>query len=109
MQKKKTKNTLKKPKHAKIPKSYKNDFKLNEAHANGRSKSQLCCVFLEIFGQQCCVRLIGPKSLAHFKLYARSANKCQHCCGSMKTDATCWAQQCCVLLANNVASVCMRL
>ena len=27
----------------------------------------------------------------------------------MQTDATCWAQQCCVLLANNVASVCMGL
>ena len=25
----------------------------------------------------------------------------------MQTDATCWAQQCCVLLANNAASVCM--
>ena len=35
-----------------------------------------------------------------------SANKCQHCCGSMQTDATCWAQQCCVLFANNVESVC---
>ena len=27
----------------------------------------------------------------------------------MQTDATCWAQQCCVLLANNVASVWMDL
>ena len=27
----------------------------------------------------------------------------------MQTDATCWAQQCCVLLANTVASVCMEL
>ena len=27
----------------------------------------------------------------------------------MQTDATCWAQQCYVLLANNVASVCMGL
>ena len=26
-----------------------------------------------------------------------------------KTDATCWAQECCVLLSNNVASVCMGL
>ena len=38
-----------------------------------------------------------------------SANKCQHCCGSMQTDATCWVQQCCLLLVNNVASVCMGL
>ena len=36
-------------------------------------------------------------------------NKCQHCCGSMQTDVTCWAQQCCLLLANNVVSVCMGL
>ena len=49
----------------------------------------------------------GPKSLTGFKLYATSANKCQHCCGSMQPDETCWAQWCCVLLANNVASFCM--
>ena len=36
--------------------------------------------------QQCCVRLHGPKILTGFKLYATSANKCQHC-GSMQTDA----------------------
>ena len=29
----------------------------------------------------------GPKSLTGFKLYATSANKCQHCCASMQTDA----------------------
>ena len=80
-----------------------------EAHANGRNKSQHCCVLLGVCGQQCYVRLHGPKSLTGFKLYATSANKCQHCCGSMQTDAACWAQQCCVLLVNNVASVCMRL
>ena len=28
------------------------------------------------------------KSLTGFKLYATSANKCQHCCGSMQMDAT---------------------
>ena len=67
------------------------------------------CVLLGVFGQQCCVRLHGPKSLTSFKLYARSANKSQLCCGSMQTDATCWAQQRCVLLANNVASVCIGL
>ena len=43
---------------------------------------------LGVVGQQCWVRLHGPKSLTGFKLYATSANKCQHCCGSMQTDAT---------------------
>ena len=65
---------------------------------NLRIKSQHCCVLLEVFGQQCCVRLHGPKNLTGFKLYVTSANKCQHCCGSMQTDATCWAQQCCIRL-----------
>ena len=51
----------------------------------------------------------GSKSLTGFKLYTTSANKCQHCCSSMQTDSSCWAKQCCVLLANNVASVCMGL
>ena len=50
-----------------------------------------CC--WGVFGQQCCVRLHGPKSLTGFKLYATSANKCQHRCDSMQTDATCWTQQ----------------
>ena len=82
-----------------------------KAHANGRNKSQHRCVLtlLGVFGEQCCVRLYGPKSLTDFKLYATSVNKCQHCCGSMQTDATCWAQQCCVLLVNNVASICIGL
>ena len=71
----------------------------------GRNKSQHCCVLLRVCGQQCFVRLHGPKSLTGFKL----RNKCQHCCGSVQTDATCWAQQCCVLLANDVVSVCMGL
>ena len=59
------------------------------------------------FGQQCYVRLHGPKSLTGFKLYVTSAKKCQHCCGSMQTDTTCLlgpkmlrvvGQQCCVRL-----------
>ena len=29
---------------------------------------------LRVVGQQCCVRLHGPKSLTSFKLYATSAN-----------------------------------
>ena len=52
--------------------------------------------------------LVSPKVWLVWN-YATSANKCQHCCGSMQTDATCRAQQCWVLLANNVASVCMGL
>ena len=59
-----------------------------KAHANGRNKCQQLPIFLGVVGQQCCVRLHGPKSLTGFKLYATSANKCQHCCGSMQTDAT---------------------
>ena len=51
------------------------------------------------------VGLVAPK----FDRFQTIRNKCQHCCGSMQTDATCWEQQCCVLLANNVASVCMGL
>ena len=62
---------------------------------------------LHVVVQQCCVRLYGPKSLTDLKLYATSANI--NCCGSMQPDATCWTQQCCVLLANNVASVYMGL
>ena len=34
-------------------------------------------------------------------------NKWKQCCGTMHADATCWAQQCRVLLANNVR--CVRL
>ena len=52
-------------------------FVLLKAHANGRNKSQHCCVLLGVFGQQCYVRLQEPKSLTGFKLYATSANKCQ--------------------------------
>ena len=80
-----------------------------KAHTNGRNKSQHCCLLLGIFNQQYWVRFHGPKSFTGFKLYATNANKFQHCCGSIEMDATCWAQQCCVLLANDVASVCMGL
>ena len=90
-----------------------------KAYANGRNKLQHCCVFFFGWGggeggggrvgQQCCVRLRGPKSLTGFKLYATSANKCQHCCGFMQTDATCSTQQRCVLLANKFASLCIGL
>ena len=59
-----------------------------KAHANGRNKCQQLPTMLGVVGQQCCVRLHGPKSLTGFKLYVTSANRCQHCCGSMQTDAT---------------------
>ena len=36
---------------------------------------------------------------------ANRLSKCQHYCGSMQTEAIRWAQQCCVLLANNVNNV----
>ena len=81
-----------------------------KVYANGRNKSQHSCVLLGFLANvHCCVRLHGSKSLTGFKLHTTSANKCQHCFGSMQTDATCLAQQCCLLLANNVASVCMGL
>ena len=51
----------------------------------------------------------GPTMLRKFDRFLTICNKCQHCCSSTQTDATCWAQQCCILLANNVASVCMGL
>ena len=59
-----------------------------KAHANGRNKCQQLPTLLGVVGQQCCVRLHGTKSLTGFKLYATSANKFQHCCDSMQTDAT---------------------
>ena len=58
-----------------------------KAHANECNKCQQIPILLGVVGQQCCVRLHGPKSLTGFKLYATSANKCQHCCGSMQMDA----------------------
>ena len=69
------------------PLRVKNEWSL-KAHANGRNKCQQLPTLLGVVGQQCCVHLHGPKSLTGFKLYATSANRCQHCCGSMQTDAT---------------------
>ena len=45
-------------------------------------------------------------SSKHFQQVAATCNNTQH---GVQTLATCWAQQCCVLLANNVASVCTSL
>ena len=78
---------------------------LLKAHANGPNKCQQLPTLLGVVGQQCCVRLHGPKSLTGFKLYATSVNKCQHCCGSMQTDATSDN----IVGPNNVGSVCMGL
>ena len=39
--------------------------------------------------------------ISGFKLYATSANKCQHCCDIMQMDVTCWAQQYCFAWASN--------
>ena len=72
-------------------------------------RTQQVTTLLRVVGQQCCVGLYGPKNLTGFKLYATSTDKCQHCCGSLQTEATCWAQHCCVLLDNNAASVYMGL
>ena len=41
---------------------------------NGRNRCQQLPTLLGLVGQQCCVRLYGPKSLTGFKLYATSAN-----------------------------------
>ena len=43
-----------------------------QTDATSANNSQHCWVLLH--GQQCCVRLHGPKSLTGFKLYAASAN-----------------------------------
>ena len=45
-----------------------------KAHANGSNKCQQLPTMLGVVGQQCCVRLHGPKSLTGFKLYTTSAN-----------------------------------
>ena len=76
-------------------------------------RAQHCCVTLRRSRNNRNVGTCWAKSLTSLKLYATSANKCQHCCGSMQKGRNksqhCWAQQCLVLLANNVASVCMGL
>ena len=69
-----------------------------KAHANGRNKSQYCYMLLGVFGQQCCVRLHGHKSLTGFKLYATSANNVVVPCKRTQHVGP-----------NNVASVCMGL
>ena len=51
-------------------------------------RAQNCCATLRRSQNNRNVGTCWAKSLTSFKLYATSANKCQHCCGSMQTDAT---------------------
>ena len=74
-----------------------------KAHANGRNKCQQLPTLLGVVGQQCCIRLHGPKSLTSFKLYATSTATLLwfHANGRNKLQQCCWP--------NNVGSVCMGL
>ena len=58
----------------------------------------------------CCVllRLVGSCWMK-FDQFQTSSNKSQQHTICVQTLATCWAQHCCVLLANDVASVCTGL
>ena len=60
---------------------------------------QHCCATLHRSQNNRNVGTCWAKSLTGFKLYATSANKYQHCCGSMQTDATSHN-----IVANNVRS-----
>ena len=58
-------------------------------------RAKHCCATLRCSQNNRNVGTCWAKSLTSFKLYATSADKCQHCCGSMQTDATshnrcCW-------------------
>ena len=75
------------------------DYQVVKAHAK---RTQQVTTLLRVVGgfwPTIVRRLRGPKCLTGFKLCATIANKCQHCCGSMQMDVTCWAQQCCVFFA----------
>ena len=81
-----------------------------KAHANGPNNSQHCCVLLGVCGQQCCVRLHGPKSLTGFKLYATSANIVVVPCKRTQQVTTLLGPTMLgVVGRNNVGSVCMGL
>ena len=76
-------------------------------------RAQHCCATLRRSQNSRNVGTCWAKSLPGFKLYATTANKCKtllwfHANGRNKSQH-CWAQQCWVLLANNVGSVCMGL
>ena len=67
-------------------------------------QTQHCCALLGDFGQQCCVRLHGPKSLTGFKLYTTSAN---HAVPTSANIVTIPCKRTHHVGPNNVASVCM--
>ena len=50
---------------------------------------QHCCATLRRSQNKRYISTCCAKNLTGFKLYATSANKCQHCCGSMQTDVIC--------------------
>ena len=89
------------------------DFDSLKAHADGCNKCQQLPTLLRVVGQHCCVRLQLGLTLDRFQtirnkcqqvptllwFHAKERNKSQHC----------WAQQCWVLLANDVGSVCIGL
>ena len=65
-----------------------------------------CCVLLRLVGS-CWMKFeTGQTSSNNLQQVATTRNNTQH---GVQTLGTCWAQQCCVLLANNVASVCTGL
>ena len=65
-----------------------------------------CCLLLRLVGS-CWMKFeTGQTSSNNFQQVATTRNNTQH---GVQTLATCWAQQCCVLLAINVASVCTGL
>ena len=51
-------------------------------------RAQHCCATLRRSQNNRNVGTCWANSLTVFKLYAKCANKCQHCCGSRQTDAT---------------------
>ena len=64
-------------------------------HANVRNNCQHCWRFSKEAMHSGTVTLKKDCN-AHVQTFSRG----QLCCGSMQTDATCWAQQYCVLLVN---------
>ena len=73
-----------------------------KAHANGCNKCQQLPTLLGVVGQQCCVRLHGPKSLTGFKLQYT-----QHVPGSANivVDPCKWTQQVTTLLGPTMLGV----
>ena len=66
----------------------------------------VCCVLLRLVGS-CWMKFDQfQTSSNNFQRVITTRNNTQH---GVQTLATCWAQQFCVLLANNVASVCTGL